>query len=210
MFAMYDDDGLNFRNTIDHLYNLQKVSPSNKINDNREDKENNQNFDDNFSQTKITKKATDIYKQVTNLDTSQEIFHVNQLMSIKVTTVKDDITIRECYELMQENSIQQLPIISHSSSKLKGIITIHDLVRFIFNNIEDAYFNSNKSISEISTKQIITTEPISDIRRVAQVMIDFNLNAMPVVENDDTLVGMISRNDIVKAIATIPHMQIWA
>jgi len=131
-------------------------------------------------------------------------------MSIKVTTVKDDITIRECYELMQENSIQQLPIISHSSSKLKGIITIHDLVRFIFNNIEDAYFNSNKSISEISTKQIITTEPISDIRRVAQVMIDFNLNAMPVVENDDTLVGMISRNDIVKAIATIPHMQIWA
>ena len=150
MFAMYDDDGLNFRNTIDHLYNLQKVSPSNKINDNRKDKENHQNFDDNFSQTKITKKATDIYKQVTNLDTSQEIFHVNQLMSIKVTTVKDDITIRECYELMQENSIQQLPIISHSSSKLKGIITIHDLVRFIFNNIEDAYFNSNKSISEIS------------------------------------------------------------
>jgi len=210
MFAMYDDDGLNFRNTIDHLYNLQKVSPLSRVTNKKQDKDNQENFKENLSQTKITKKATDIYKQVTNLDTSHEIFHVNQLMSIKVTTVKDDITIRECYELMQENSIQQLPIISHSSLKLKGIITIHDLVRFIFNNIEDAYFNSNKSISDISTKQIITTEPISDIRRVAQVMIDFNLNAMPVVDNDDTLVGMISRNDIVKAIATIPHMQIWA
>ena len=31
MFAMYDDDGLNFRNSIDHLYNIHEITPSQKL-----------------------------------------------------------------------------------------------------------------------------------------------------------------------------------
>jgi CBS domain-containing protein len=41
-------------------------------------------------------------------------------------------------------------------------------------------------------------------------MIDFNLNAMPVVNSLDILVGIVSRNDIVKAVASLPHLQLWA
>ncbi len=68
----------------------------------------------------------------------------------------------------------------------------------------------HKHIYDIATKKILTTDPISDIRRVAKVMIDFNLNAIPVVNSGDVLVGMVSRHDIIKAVSTLPHMQIWA
>ena len=57
---------------------------------------------------------------------------------------------------------------------------------------------------------IITTDPISDIRRVSKVMIDFNLNAIPVVNEEDIILGVVSRHDIVKAVSSIPHLQIWA
>ena len=209
MFAMYDDDGLNFRSTIDHLYNLHKITSSGIIKNNP-DQQNKQNFQETLHKGKITQKAKDKYIQVTNMDTQHEIFHVNQLMCTHVITIEDTATIQECYELMQEYGIQQLPIVADSKLHLKGIVTIHDIIRYIFTDIQYAEHNSHNQISDISTKKIITTDPISDIRRVAKVMIDFNLNAMPVVDGDDSLIGIVSRNDIIKAVSTIPHLQIWA
>ena len=209
MFAMYDDDGLNFRSTIDHLYNLQEVTASKPIKNNTDGK-NKQSFEDKLYQGKITQEAKDKYKQVTNLDTKVEIFHVEEIMSHRVLTVNDSKTVIECYDLMQEHNLQQLPVIADSALHLKGMITKHDILRYLVDDIEYANKNINRHISDITTKKIITTDPISDIRRVAKVMIDFNINAIPVVNGEDILVGMVSRHDIVKAVSNIPHMQIWA
>jgi len=211
MFAMYDDDGLNFRNNIDHLYNIHEVSPSQKLKNKVKDEDKNQqNFEETLYKGKITKEATDAYKQMTNLDTREDIYHVEQIMSQKVITVNDDKTILECYELMKEHTIQQLPIIADNQLHLKGIITRHDILKYLINDLEYAEENFNKKIDNISSKKIITTDPISDIRRVSQVMIDFNLNAIPVVNTDDILVGIVTRNDIIKAVASLPHLQLWA
>ncbi len=209
MFAMYDDDGLNFRSTIDHLYNLQEVTASQPIKNNTDGK-NKQPFEDKLYQGKITQEAKDKYKQITNLDTKVEIFHVEDVMSHRVLTVNDSKTVIECYELMEEHNLQQLPVIADSALHLKGMITKPDILRYLVDDIEYANKNIHRHISDITTKKIITTDPISDIRRVAKVMIDFGINAIPVVDGDDILVGMVTRHDIVKAVSNIPHMQIWA
>lgn len=209
MFAMYDDDGLNFRSTIDHLYNLQEVTASQPIKNNTDGK-NKQPFEDKLYQGKITQEAKDKYKQITNLDTKVEIFHVEDVMSHRVLTVNDSKTVIECYELMEEHNLQQLPVIADSALHLKGMITKPDILRYLVEDIEYANKNIHRHISDITTKKIITTDPISDIRRVAKVMIDFGINAIPVVDGDDILVGMVTRHDIVKAVSNIPHMQIWA
>jgi len=209
MFSMYDDDGLNFRNNIDHLYSVHEVSSSQKLKNKIKD-ENKQNFEETLYEGKITKEATAAYKQMTNLDTREDIYHVEQIMSHNVITVDDTKTIRECYEIMKEYTIQQLPIIAENQLHLKGIITRHDILKFVVNDLELADENFDKEISNIATKKIITTDPISDIRRVSQVMLDFNLNALPVVNSSDILVGIVSRNDVVKAVASLPHLRLWA
>jgi len=209
MFSMYDDDGLNFRNNIDHLYSVHEVSSSQKLKNKVKD-ENKQNFEETLYEGKITKEATAAYKQMTNLDTREDIYHVEQIMSHNVITVDDSRTIRECYEIMKEHTIQQLPIIAENKLHLKGIITRHDILKFTINDLELADENFDKEISNIATKKIITTDPISDIRRVSQVMLDFNINALPVVNANDILVGIVSRNDVVKAVASLPHLRLWA
>ena len=209
MFAMYDDDGLNFRSTVDNLYNLHKVTSSNSVK-NDKDKNHKQDFEESLYKGKITKEAKRKYKEVTNLHTAYEIFHVEQVMSHRVLTVRDTRTIKECYELMEEHNVQQLPIISDNELHLKGMIAKHDILKHIMNDIQAAVISVDDEISHISTKKIITTDPISDIRRVAKVMLDFKLNAIPVVNSQDKIVGMVSRHDIVKAISNIPHIQMWA
>ncbi len=212
MFSMYDDDGLNFRNNIDHLYKVNELSPSQRIKNKTKDEsqEEKQNFQEALYKGKITKEATNAYKSMTNLDTRVDIYHVEQIMSHNVLTVDDSKTILECYQMMREHHIQQLPIIAENKLHLKGIVTRLDILKYLMSDLEFAQDKADTPISELSTKKIITTDPISDIRRVAQVMVDLNLNAIPVVTEEDILVGIVSRNDIMKAVGSLPHLQLWA
>ena len=208
MFAMYDDDGLNFRSTIDHLYNVHALSASHRIHNNTN--ESKQNFKDSLYKGKIDQVAKNKYKQVANLDTRTEIFHVEQIMSNTTIIVNDSQTIQECYDIMQENKVQQLLIRSDNQNHLKGMITQLEILHFMMSNLDSINTVSGQNIYDISTKNIITTDPISDIRRVSKVMIDFNINAIPVVNEDDVILGVVSRHDIIKAVSSIPHLQIWA
>ena len=71
-------------------------------------------------------------------------------------------------------------------------------------------FLSTKKISTLNFNEIITTDPLSDIRRVAQVMIKYKINTFPVVEDDGVLVGIVSKTDIIKAVSHLPHLQLWS
>ena len=215
MFAMYDDDGLNFRSTIDQLYTVQEIASSQNIKNNikeqnEQNKQDKQNFHDALKDGDISKEAKDAYKQVANLDTRHDIYHVEEIMTRGVIYIEDSMTILECYEAMREHNVQQLPIIADNELHLKGMVTTNDILHYIMDDLDYAKNNTAKHIYDISTKKIITTDPISDIRRVAKVMCDFDLNAIPVVNGNDVLVGIVTRSNILKAVSSIPHMQIWA
>ncbi len=210
MFSMYDDDGLNFRSTIDNLYTVHEVAPSKRIkNDTNDDRNNTNNKFDTFYKGKINQEAKNKYKQIANLDTKVEIFHVEQVMSHTAIIINDNKTIDECFEMMQENEVQQLLIQADNFNHLKGMVTKHDILNYLMNNIETKNIE-HTPISQITKNKIITTDPISDIRRVAKVMIDFNLNAIPVVDGEENILGVVTRHDIVDAVSNTPHLQIWA
>lgn len=67
-----------------------------------------------------------------------------------------------------------------------------------------------RRIEDIYLPQIITSNPLTDIRRVAKVMIDFKLHAIPIVDENDILIGIVSKTDIIKAVSHIPQFQLWS
>jgi len=211
MFAMYDDDGLNFRSTIDNLYTVHEAQGVHHIKNNmKENRNNTNNKFDTFYKGKIDQKAKDTYKQIANLNTKVEIFHVEQIMSHTAIIINDNKTIIECFEMMQEHEVQQLLIQADNLNHLKGMVTKHDILNYAMDHTEETKTIFATPISQIVKSKIITTDPISDIRRVAKVMIDFNLNAIPVVDGEENILGVVTRHDIVKAVSNIPHLQIWA
>ena len=211
MFAMYDDDGLNFRSTIDHLYKVHELAASQNIKNSIKDNKDHQNFKDKLYEGKINQEAKEKYKQTANLDMRTEIFHVEQIMSHKPIIINsNEKTIKECFEIMQDKGIQQLLIREDNENHLKGMISKDDILNYLISSVETQNNVLKTITSQISRKNIITTDPISDIRRVAQVMIDFNLNAIPVVDSNDVILGVVSRHNMVNALASIPHLQVWA
>ena len=207
MFAMYDDDGLKFRSTIDNLYKINDIATAQAL---KNDLNKEHSFKETLYKGKITKEAKEKYKKIASLDTKVEVYHTEQLMITDIKTIDETITIQECYNMLEEYNLAQLPMIDKSSKHIKRIVSRIDILSFIMADLEYTEQNLLKTVDNLPSRAIITTDPISDIRRVCKVMIDFELNAIPVVDQEDNLVGILSRADIIKAVSNLPHLEIWA
>ena len=67
-----------------------------------------------------------------------------------------------------------------------------------------------KRVADAISSGVITADPVSDIRRVARLMQEFKLNGVPIVDQHDTLLGIVSRSDILRAVTNDPPLNMWS
>jgi IMP dehydrogenase len=104
-------------------------------------------------------------------------------------TISKDATIADALQLMKENSIGGIPVISDDRT-LIGIVTNRDL-----------RFEKNMSlpVSEVMTKEnIITTKENTGLVEAEEILQEFKIEKLPVVDKDYKLRGLITFKDIIK------------
>ena len=120
-----------------------------------------------------------------------------------------ETTVEDTYALLHEKNIRQLPIVD-KLGKIKSMISQKNILDLIINDLDNSKHSMLKTLDNLGLPEVITADPMADIRRVAKVMVDFNLNAIPIVTDEEMLVGIVSRTDILKTVASVPPMQLWA
>lgn len=211
MFAIYRNGSVGFRNTIDNLYKIKKTDSPNNVEMRPNDDTLFQEF---LSSTKeknapIKEEALNAYKKIANIDTSNQIFHVKDVMTKNCIFIDIEKTVMDAYDKLKEHKINQIPIIN-SEQKVISLIDKGYILDLIVDDIENTELILNKKLEELYLDELITTDPITDIRRVSKVMLDFKLSAIPVVTQDDILVGIVSKSDIIRAVANTPKLQLWS
>jgi len=212
MFAIYNNNGLSFRSTIDNLYTLSNVDSIARVRNNTEEglpKDHSLKSKKKLYENQNIEEAKSVYKKMANIDTKEPIFHVQDLMTRDVISLNEDNTLHEAYELMQEHEFRQIPILNKDDNKIIGLATQEFILDLLVGDLEFAQNIMERELSTFDFNEVITSDPITDIRRVAKVMVDFSLTAIPVVDQDDNLLGIVSRANILKAVANTPPMQIW-
>jgi CBS domain-containing protein len=56
---------------------------------------------------------------------------------------------------------------------------------------------------------VVSADPITDIRRIANVMLTHGVDGVPIVSGDGVLLGFISRSDVLRAVVTDPPLSLW-
>ena len=210
MFAVYNNGSVGFRSTADNLYNLKNVD---EVADVRlkpdegfiqEMSKRNPNQGEKFGS-----EALNSYKKMANIDTLEPVYHVKDIMTKEVFYIDNKSSIKEAYDLLFQKKIAQIPVISFGK-KIVGMISKKIILNLIMSDIENIQNVLDRKIEDVSLPEIITAEPISDIRRVAKVMIDFKLDAIPIVDEESILLGIVSKTDILKAVSFLPKLQLWS
>jgi IMP dehydrogenase len=110
-------------------------------------------------------------------------------MILDPVTLNADARVIDALNLMKEYSIGGIPV-TDNRQKLVGIVTNRDL-RF--------EKGMNKPIREVMTKEnLITTTEFTNFEEAAEILQQFKIEKLPVVDKDYKLVGLITYKDIIK------------
>ena len=205
MFAIYNEQGRIFRNTLEEMYQIPLIRPvqgAGRVR--RKDGEPQEAFRDYQ-----TSEAINAYRQVISAKSDQPIHHVYQIMKRPVITTFEGSSLGECYALLKSHNIKQLPVLSKNNQPL-GLFSLDRLATRLLENGETPAEWKSIPVSDLLTLPLITADPLADIHRVAKVMGDRLFNCVPITNEADMFVGIVTRTDIVLAVANNPGMTIWA
>lgn len=111
-------------------------------------------------------------------------------MILNPISITPEKTVADALALMAEFKIGGVPVVLEDST-LVGIVTNRDL-RF-----EKAM---EKRISEVMTKDnLVTTRQSTDLEAAAEILQQYKIEKLPVVDSDNKLIGLITYKDITKA-----------
>jgi CBS domain-containing protein len=211
MFAIYRNGSVGVRSTTDNLYELKKIEAPDKV----EMKPNDDTLFEEFLTSNKEKKsskdneAINAYKKVARIDTSEPVYHVKDIMTKECICIQKNNTLQDAYNKLKDNHISQIPVVD-TNQKIMALINKKFILNLIIEDIDNTRAILDKKLEDIYLPELITTDPITDIRRVAKVIVDFKLSAIPVVTQQDVLIGIVSKTDILKAVSKLPNFQLWS
>jgi len=213
MFAIYNVQGRRFR---DNLENLKKVhEPQNvdkmpfHVDIAQDETVVIQGASADETEGFVAQKGTDAYRKMLHVNDRTPICNVHQLMSHPVITILINAGIEEAHHLFKDHQFNQIPVVDHKHN-IVGLITIQGLLKFMLIDDEEVHFIANKTVLDAMTDEVITADPVADVRRVASVMLEYHLDGVPVVNEMDQLIGIVSRSDIMRAVINDPPLSLWS
>ncbi len=156
---------------------------------------------------------------------------VQQVMETQVISVQEDTPIATVIDLLLNAPFRVLPVLDQQRH-LRGVISTGDLInagvlpmrrRLVRTALEldeqsvetietplEQARQSTGTAQETMNRQVRTVRPEQPVREAAQLMLEAHLRRLPVVHTDGTLVGMLTRADLLQVIVTSPLMSPYA
>lgn len=123
-------------------------------------------------------------------------------MTRDVKTVSRATTVRELGEMFARDDFNTYPVLE--DGELVGIVTKFDMLKcfaFTPNQMLPRYNDlMRRTVAELMTSDFIHVRPDTKLTRVLHLMVEHRIRSLPVIEGENRLVGIIAREDVVKAL----------
>lgn len=113
-------------------------------------------------------------------------------MTKDVVTLNPDSTLGEARDILIGRHIHHIPILE--GKKLVGMVTSWDI--FKLGKSADEY--KTMKVSEVMTRKVATLDPDQHLGAVADVLTRHLFHAVPIVNDDHELLGIVTSTDIIR------------
>lgn len=150
----------------------------------------------------------------------QAVAHVREVMVRAVSSVAVDAPLADVVELLLRRNVKAVPVLD-ARRHIVGIITGGDLLgrgdldlRLSIKQELDADTLSErlralrsgpKRARDVMTRHVHTIDGDTDVAASIRLMVAHNVKRLPVVNQAKELVGIVSRADVLRAIAALPQ-----
>jgi CBS domain-containing protein len=128
---------------------------------------------------------------------------VAEYMTRAVTTVSRELTVRDLNQMFERDDFNTYPV--EADGQVVGLVTKFDLLKcfaFTPSQMVPRYDDlMNRTVADIMTSAYIYVGADTRLTRVLQLMVEHRIRSIPAIDNDNRLVGIIAREDVIKALA---------
>ena len=119
---------------------------------------------------------------------------VVEIMNKNVVTCHPSETLTVIINKFELFNIAGMPVVE--KGKLVGIVCQTDVLR----GLKSGGSSQELIVRDVMVKDVITVSPTEAAENVAKIMVENHINRIPVVESDN-VIGIVTRGDIIKAVA---------
>jgi CBS domain-containing protein len=141
---------------------------------------------------------------------------VREVMTTDVVTVSTGDSVETCAKLLQEHNISGLPVLDEAG-RVAGMVTEGDLIRrasrvkapgyleilggLIYLGspkkfVEELQRAMSLEAGQLMSKNVIFIGPEDTVEKAATLMVEKRISRLPVVDEQQKLIGIVSRRDI--------------
>jgi len=209
MFHLFTLQGKRIDAQLEHIPKNFRVHHT-KINNTVEKFTGGESSESDIKKSEDNKYGVDVYKEAVKQDYElTPVFHASEIMSSPVITIGPDISAKDAWVKFMDNRVHHLPVVS-AEGEIKGIVSDRDFLKNL--NVYEGKVESTKDakVKDIMSSDVIAASLLTDIRRIAKAMLDHHIGAMPVIGDEGTITGIITRSDILYTIIHHPELKFWA
>ncbi|MFN3941003.1 MAG: CBS domain-containing protein [Chitinophagales bacterium] len=131
---------------------------------------------------------------------------VRDIMTSNVITIEETVDLYAAQQLFRRNHIRHVPVVLNGY--ITGILSRTDINRLSFGAIieeeaeADAGILNMLTIPQVMSRKPVTVHPDISVKEVADIFVQSEFHALPVVEND-AVVGIVTTTDVIRYLTEI-------
>ena len=130
-------------------------------------------------------------------------YQIRDVMTVDPIAISPKAKLREAEELFETHDFNGVPVVDNQRCLL-GMLTKFDLLnafRFDAHTLVPHYDDiMEQTVETVMTREPVTVAPQLPLSRLLQKLVEIRAKSLPVVEEGHRLVGIISRQDVLKAL----------
>ncbi len=130
---------------------------------------------------------------------------IDTVMTTELVTVGPDDTLGEVREVFDTHRFHHLLVVEHF--KVVGVISDRDLLKHLSpfvgklsERAQDA-FTLQRKVHQVMSRNVVTIRADTDIAQATRLMLDHGVSCLPVLDERQHPIGVVTWRDLLKAVA---------
>ena len=132
---------------------------------------------------------------------TEEKLKVRDLMTTHIVTIGMDDTLRAARSIFNQHKFHHLMVVENG--KLAGVLSDRDLLKNLspflgspFSQRPQDSATLNKKVHQMMSRKLVSIGPDDEISLAAQRMMYEHVSCLPVIDNNDKPIGIITIHDL--------------
>ena len=134
----------------------------------------------------------------------EQAVYAKEIMQTRIQTIRNTDPVEKIIDLIVNHHHDFLPVVD-KAGKLNGLITYRTVLRIL----SEATPPENRSLNDLLTTKVLTATGNTTLHELSRVMVMEHIECVPIVDNAQKLVGMITTGDMMQCIVNHSKLNVW-